>query len=593
MPNISVSGDDRPAARTAPLGETPMSRTGPVAAGLDRRTFLAALGTAGVSAGVAAALGPGGGPANAAPPEPGRILRVADPEPSPAGTTLENVATPSGSGGYREVADGPGWKRVVRENLALAKSGREDRRGTLAAFVQFTDLHLVDVQHPLRYEYVRPQTGSAWRPQEALSVAGAVSLVERVNSLSGAPATGTEISFVMTTGDNTDNNSRAELDWFLTAMSGGRITPNTGDPRHYEGVQNGGSDLFWQPESDQRDADKRLGFPRIPGYLDAAIRTVNSPGLHVPWYSTVGNHDSLPGGCWAPGDPFLADFAVGGRKLETLPDAEGAALWRAVEQGLDPRGEAFKDVLRANKRKMRSVAPDPRRAPFTPHEYLRAHLDPQYAGAGPVGHGYTADHLEDDRLYYTFPVAEGVIGVSLDTTDPGGHYQGSIGAAQMRWFERALVRHRDDLVLVFSHHTSTSMSNPRPDPARPGEKRHTGAELVALLQDHGNVLAWINGHSHRNEITPHGGFWEISTASHIDFPQLARIIELVDNGDGTLSLFTTLIESAAPHRTDFADLSQTGLAALYRELSVNDPAGRDTLTGEPGDRNTELLLKRR
>ena len=570
-----------------------MSRTGPAASGLDRRTFLAALGTAGVSAGVSAAFGPGGRQANAAPPRPGRILRVPDPAPSPAGTTLESVATPSGSGGYRRLADGPGWPRVVRQELAAAKKGREDRRSTLAAFVQFTDLHLVDVQHPLRYEYVRPQTGSAWRPQEALTVAGAVSLVERVNSLTGAPATGVPISFVMTTGDNTDNNSRAELDWYLTVMSGGRITPDTGDLRRYEGVQNSGSDLYWQADSDLRDADKRLGFPRIHGYLDAAIRPLDSPGLNMPWYSTVGNHDSLPGGCWAPGDPFFADFAVGGRKLETLPEAEGAALWRAVEKGLDPKGEQFKEVLRANARKMRTVTPDPRRAPFTPHEYLRAHLDPRFAGAGPVGHGFTADHLEDDRMYYTFPIAEGVIGVSLDTTDPGGHYQGSIGTTQLRWLERALARHRDDHVLVFSHHTSTSMKNPRPDPARPDEKRHTGGELLALLQNQGNVLAWINGHSHRNEITPHGGLWEITTASHIDFPQLARVIELVDNGDGSLSLFTTLIESAAPHRADAADLSPTGLAALYRELSLNDPAARDDLAGDPADRNTELLLTSR
>ncbi|NUT30040.1 MAG: TIGR03767 family metallophosphoesterase, partial [Streptomyces sp.] len=87
-------------------------------------------------------------------------------------------------------------------------------------------------------------------------------------------------------------------------------------------------------------------------------------------------------------------------------------------------------------------------------------------------------------------------------------------------------------------------------------------------------------------------FWEISTASHVDFPQLARIIEVVDNGDGTISLFTTLIESAAPHRTNFTDLSQTGLAALYRELSLNAPGARSTLGGDRKDRNTELVLKK-
>ena len=71
-----------------------------------------------------------------------------------------------------------------------------------------------------------------------------------------------------------------------------------------------------------------------------------------------------------------------------------------------------------------------------------------------------------------------------------------------------------------------------------------------------------------------------------------RVRAAFDNKDGTLSVFTTLIESAAPHATDFTDLSQTGLAALYRELSYNAPGRRDTLTGKAGDRNTELVLRK-
>jgi metallophosphoesterase (TIGR03767 family) len=245
---------------------------------------------------------------------------------------------------------------------------------------------------------------------------------------------------------------------------------------------------------------------------------------------------------------------------------------------------------------MRTVTPDERRAFYTPADHVRAHLDPAYTGPGPAGHGYTAANLAEGTQYYTFRVSDDVIGISLDTTDPGGTYSGSIGDAQMKWLERTLRAHRDEYALVFSHYTSRSMPAPRTDPARPGERRHDGAELLALLGRHRNVVAWINGHEHRNRITAHTGgghaFWEISTASHVEFPQLARVIELTDNRDGTLSLHTTLIESAAPHRTDFTDLSQTGLAALYRELSFNANEGSLKLLGDPGDRNAELLLKK-
>ncbi|WP_372345814.1 TIGR03767 family metallophosphoesterase [Streptomyces sp. KL116D] len=579
-----------------------------VAAALDRRTFLAATGAVTLSAGVGYALGPGGGEAAAGPVTPVRAASRQAPAaplaPYTRGTTLASVAAAPGGTGYRRLGDGPAWQRVTREDLTGAKGGREARRTALAAFVQFTDLHLVDVQHPLRYEYLRAQTASAWRPQEALSVAGAVALVERVNALRGAPVTASPLHFVMTTGDNTDNNARSELDWFLTAMSGsrgGRITPNTGDPRHYEGVQNSGVPLYWHPDAALRDTDKRdHRFPRIHGFLDAAIAELRSPGLNLPWYSTVGNHDALPGGCYAPGDPFFAEFAVGGKKLMELPASAGKAIWDNVKQGGDPKGTAFKELLRAQARHMRSVTPDESRAPFTPAEYLAAHLDPAHTGPGPHGHGYTQANLAATTQYYAFRVSDDVVGLSLDTTDPGGHYEGSISHSQLTWLERQLTKAaRDkDHVVVFSHHTSRTMRNLREDPHHPGERRHGGKELAALLGRHRPVLAWVNGHSHKNAITAHagesgsGGYWEISTASHVDFPQLARIIEIADNHDGTLSLFTTLIESSAPHRTDFTDLTQTGLAALYRELSFNAPGSRATLSGTPGDRNTELVLRK-
>lgn len=582
-----------------------MSRTRSVAAAsaLNRRTVLAAAGAVSLSAGIASALRPGTDAQAATGQAPGAepLSRRWPPTPTAPytrGTTLQSVAAPRpGSTGYRRLGDGPAWKRVVRGELAAAKSGRTERRTALAAFVQLTDLHLVDTQHPLRLEYLRAGNKSAWRPQEALSVAGAVSLVERVNSLRGAPVTGCPLRFVMTTGDNTDNNSRTELDWFLKVMSGGRIRPDSGDPRHYEGVQNSGLTTYWQPDAALRDADKQLGFPRLDGFLAAAVRELHSPGLNLPWYSTVGNHDALPLGCYAHGDSWSAEFAVGGRKLMSLPAADGARLAQAIKSGSDPEGTAFRDLLKAHARKMRPVTPDEARAPFTRTEYLSAHLDPALTGPGPVGHGYTGANLSAGTQYYAFRISDDVLGISLDTTDPGGHYEGSVGTAQLRWLEKTLRANTDSHVVVFSHHTSKTMRNRRPDPAHPGERRHGGGDVIAVLGAQRNVLAWVNGHIHRNEITPHraagnGSFWEISTASHIDFPQLARVIELVDNRDGTISLFTTLVESAAPHRTDFADLSQTGLAALYRELSFNAPGARTDLPGTAGDRNTELVLRK-
>ncbi|MEU8194033.1 TIGR03767 family metallophosphoesterase [Microbispora amethystogenes] len=547
---------------------------------LSRRAFLLASGA--TASGVALEIALPAAPAASS---------IVTPSAATPMTTVRTVARPHGTGAYRRLADGPGWRRVTRTDLADAAKDRAERRTVLACFVQFTDLHITDAQNPQRYEFLRAGDLGSWRPQEALTAVGAVSLIEQINTLRYGPATRAPIGFVMTTGDNTDNNSRIEMEWFLTAMTGGRFTPNTGDPGAYEGVQDSGLGLYWQPESGLRDVDKRAGFPHLEGFLKAAVREVSSPGLAVPWYSTIGNHDQLFGGAYSGAGGFFADLATGSRKLFDLPASEAGAVYRALRRG-DPTGARFRAAWKRYRGRTRTVTADDRRAPLSPHAYIAAHLDPAYTGAGPVGHGYTRDNLDSGRLDYSFRIADGVVGISLDTTDRGGDYRGSVGTRQLAWLERTLKTHADDTALIFSHHPSWAMTNLTPNPARPGDKRHSGQELLAVLRKHRNVAAWINGHSHLNRIVPHGGLWEISTASHVDYPQLARVVELADNHDGTLSLFTTLVESAAPHRTDFTDLSQSGLAALYRELSFNSPGIRSGLAGLPGDRNTELLLKK-
>ena len=74
---------------------------------------------------------------------------------------------------------------------------------------------------------------------------------------------------------------------------------------------------------------------------------------------------------------------------------------------------------------------------------------------------------------------------------------------------------------------------------------------MAELLRHENVIAWVNGHTHTNNIWAHkraggGGFWEINTASHIDWPQQSRLLEVTNNRDDTLSIFATMVDHGAP-----------------------------------------------
>ncbi|GAA1908260.1 TIGR03767 family metallophosphoesterase [Williamsia serinedens] len=552
----------------------------------DRRTFVKATGIGAAAAYLGTKLSP------FAWAEPA-VSRAA----SIAGTTLDVVGVPAATGPkqYRKLVAGAGWPLIVRSELAAPKAGRDDRRVGLASVVQTTDIHIVDAESPVRAEFIHLQNGSAFRPHEKLGPHGAITLVERINALGSSPFTGRRFDAVVSTGDNTDNHEFAELDWFLTVFSGGTFQPSTGDPNRYEGVQVWGSTLYWQPETAVDDIYKQKGFPQVPGLLSSSIRSIESPGLNTRWYSVFGNHDDSVEGTLPSGIGFIDALYTGDIKLD-LPQDRRQIDAMARVFGVDPReaGKVFAAQVASGP--IRKVTPDARRAPFTPRQYMAEHFRPRYTGPGPVGHGFAADAPQSGVTYYSFEIAPGVVGLSMDTTNHAGFTDGSIGQGQLDWMQRLITTNRDTLFVAFSHHTSDTMELPIPDPERPLEPRRTGKQLVDFFHRFPNVVAWVNGHTHENRITPHVGptpaqsFWEINTASHIDFPQNARILEVCDNKDGTLSLFCTLIESAAPYSVDYADHSITGLASMYREFSYNDIGYEAKRLGGAADHNVELLL---
>src|SRR5690606_38453056 len=134
---------------------------------------------------------------------------------------------------------------------------------------------------------------------------------------------------------------------------------------------------------------------------------------------------------------------------------------------------------------------------------------------------------------------------------------GGIGPRQWSWLEEELSLHhrshggRDRLVVVASHHNSWTMRNRNDDAADPGPRR-LGPDVVELLGRFPNVVLWVNGHSHEHRVIRHRGvepgtgFWEVDTASLIDFSQQARTFELLDNRDGTISVLSTVLDHASP-----------------------------------------------
>jgi len=575
---------------------------------IDRRTFLRLGGAAAAGAALRPRLRFAPGVANAA--STGTTLDA---------TLVKGPRLRAGTrGSYYRLTTGPGEPHLMRRELAR-RTGPATGRRSLLNFVHLTDIHLADAQSPTRVEFldrysdpVNPVCealpfNASFRAQETMSLQVLEAMLRRIRAVSRSPVTGAPLTFAICTGDNVDNEQFNELRWFIDLMDGGRVvTPNSGGPV-YEGVQSAawGDQEYWHPNAGVADKYKRQwGFPSYPGLLEAAVLPFAGTGVGMPWYQTFGNHDGLMQGN-APRNAVFESLAVGTLKISGLPP------------GLDPC-DSF-EILRSKPQALLAgpihvVTPDARRRVVRRDEYIKEHF--RTTGT-PVGHGFTGANRANATAYYVIDNHPAFRFIVLDTVNPGGYSDGSIGATQFKWLKARLreahrtyfdekgnevrTRHADKLVILFSHHGLRSLNNPvvAPDPFQPASldiPRVMAPAIEKAIHRFPNVIAWVDGHTHNNIIEPRrggtGGFWDIGTAAHCDWSCQSRLIEVVDNADGTLSILCTMIDHAAPAVPGGSD-PVLKLASIHRELAANDyqlgfgGIGRGTAR----DRNVELVVR--
>lgn len=427
---------------------------------------------------------------------------------------------------------------------------------------------------------------------------------------------------------------------------------NANDPSKYTGVQD--RDLwpaptmgyFWDPDepnptpnpANPNFVNPFADWPSYPGLMNRAQRPFKAAGLKVPSYFVFGNHDNLvQGNGW--GSEVFNQIATGCLKpIDDDSANSGRSSAPLLNFVLNPDFSAqdLLDMRASNPAYFMEVPPDPDRHLVSKKEAMEL-----YRSTGKSnGHGFgfvdkaSRDASDGYASYYSFSPRPGVRFVSLDTTSEGGQVlvsdKGNLDDPQFKWLEAQLAKatKANELVVLFSHHAPGSMTANVPDenaksctlvdpkqvPGCDGDPRdsspiHLGDDVVSMLHNYPNVVAWVAGHSHENEITPFpapdgkSGFWSVRTAALADWPKQNRLVQIFDDRDGNLSIFGTVIDQAAgvgapPSGTNADSMSTDDLASLSRVIGYNEnQTGAEACgsikcgEGNPEDRNVELLIK--
>ncbi|MGH2913984.1 MAG: metallophosphoesterase family protein [Solirubrobacteraceae bacterium] len=410
--------------------------------------------------------------------------------------------------------------------------------GVLATLAHVTDAHVLDAQSPARVTFLDrlgPPFQSTFRPQETLTgrvLAGALNAVRAMG-----PGT------VIQGGDLIDNDQANELDLALGVLKGGRVSPGSGTPGYF-GVQSAfdADPFYYRPD---------LDAPRHPGLLAAATRPFTSRGVIGTWCPVLGDHDILVAGEIAP-TPQTRALAIGDQAIWdlppglTVPRGLSANLGVTSGAGYSPDGPPSPRLVEQFLSQALSgptvrVPPDHRRHELDPDVTVRALQD----ASGQTGTRTLLDYRAD--------IGPHVRALVLDLARRGGGSGGLVHPGQPAWLAGELAAAGERWVLIVSHQPLTSSEG--------------GEQILELLDRNPRVIAAISGHIHRNRIvarpTAAGGYWLISTASLIDYPQQARALCVLSTADGGVAIQTWMLDHVFPGQ----------LGTISRRLAYLDAQG--------------------
>lgn len=440
---------------------------------------------------------------------------------------------------YGEWTYGPGLDYQKRLDLMpVGYTGSQvTKSARLLNFFAITDTHMTDEETPASAMYFGYKGGfiGGYSPVLLFTTQVFDAAIRTINLLHKEKP----FDFGISMGDDCNNTQYNELRWYIDILDGKKIIPDSGikdDPKP-------------GPVNDYQDEFQAEG-------LDPAI----------PWYQTMGNHDHFWTGLLPPDDAARAVY-VGdeilnvGNVLQHPYDPkpfETRGIYMGSIDGTTPLGEITGIGAESNFATPPKVhAADPNRRSLLKEQWMNEFFN---TTSNPVGHGFSQANVDSKFSSYAFepksdiPIKVIVLDDTQDNDDPHLNFyaHSSIDAAGYAWLVNELEKGQSEgKLMIISSHIPIGVLPPDNGMGWSASAAVSESDFIAKLHTYPNLILWIAGHRHVNQVTPmpstdpthpENGFWEVETTSLRDFPQQFRMFDITRNSDNTVSIFATDVD---------------------------------------------------
>lgn len=422
----------------------------------------------------------------------------------------------------------------------------------LLNFFTMSDVHICDKETPAQSIYNGYKGGSlkssSYSPVMLYTTQVLNAAIQTINALN----TINSFDFGIALGDACDNTQYNELRWYVDIIDGKYITPSSGNHAGAETV-------------DYQKPFQATG-------LNSSIK----------WYQTMGNHDHFSKSGFPIND--YARQALIGENIWTLDSPTTATAPGPYYMGAIDGRTKYGDLLGVGavadfQTPPKVLASDPNRRSLSRNEWIGEFFN---TSSIPVGHGFSQANVNTGFACYSFepksniPLKVIVLDDTQREDDPNiglPYMYGELDLERYEWLISELDKGQAEgkLMIIAAHAPIGVTVEPTiPVSAWSVISPISEDELFTQLHKYSNLIMWIAGHRHVNEVTPEPsadanhpelGFWVVETASLRDFPREFRTFEIYYNSDKTLSILITDVDPQVSDGTSAATALSYAVAA--------------------------------